>query len=173
MKPVNILALLACQVIGINSMPATSEAVAQSEAELEAECGALGVYKPDLDSLPDYVDRTKIRKCAGHPASLTRQVDVEQASGKRNEVPDTLTKRGECWYGKTWGCTDGYCWKTCNKGKGTWCWMAFNYGKGDWMGCSKGADDPYCKPFSGNGYTVDCGKKGGKADCTQCGCGCW
>ncbi|KAJ8131863.1 hypothetical protein O1611_g1763 [Lasiodiplodia mahajangana] len=48
-----------------------------------------------------------------------------QASGLTASIVNTgqagspLVQR-DCWFGKTSGCTNGYCWKTCDKSSGTW-----------------------------------------------------
>lgn len=173
MKTATLLALLASQTIGVFSMPANSASA--DEAALEAECGGLGVYQPDLSDVPKDFDYNAIRKCAGHPTSLQKsQLDIDGAAnneGKRNESPDSLTKRGTCWYGDKWGCSEsGWCWKRCDGNSGKWCWTAWNYGKGDWVPCVKGQSDNMCEMFKGT--VKDCGKKG-NGDCPDCGCKCW
>ncbi|PLN76722.1 hypothetical protein BDW42DRAFT_196973 [Aspergillus taichungensis] len=70
---------------------------------------------------------------------------------------------------KKYGCTDGYCWKSCDS-HGQWCWTSeVTQGQhtaaewGDWKTCQ--TDDDCSDSFW-------CGrnKKGGL--CPNCGCGC-
>lgn len=62
-----------------------------------------------------------------------------------------------CIFGKSLGCSDGYCWRTCDKLK--WCWTAEDLGTGDWLSCSSDSD---C-------FEAD---SCGEGDCDDCGCGC-
>jgi len=74
---------------------------------------------------------------------------------------DTLTKR-ECWYGKPFGCSKGYCYKTCGDA-GSWCWMADTQTK-QWVGCG---DDDRCRKEFLRGR-ADCNL----GPCKDCGCSC-
>ncbi len=73
-----------------------------------------------------------------------------------------LTKRN-CWYGAPYGCSKGYCWKSCSQ-VGDWCWLASNDGNGGWLGCS---NDNHCAPASTQGSAC------GKGNCHDCGCSCF
>lgn len=46
-------------------------ALATTDADLEKECGRLGVMKIDLSELPEGVDPSEIRNCADHPLGWT------------------------------------------------------------------------------------------------------
>ncbi|EJD47237.1 hypothetical protein AURDEDRAFT_113504 [Auricularia subglabra TFB-10046 SS5] len=116
-------------------------------AGVAEDCGALGVFKPE--SLPAGVDPAAVRPCKEHPLG-----NVTQPAG-------SLDKRA-CWFGDPYGCTDGYCWKTCNtQGSGQWCWTAWDGGWGGWRTCASNSD---CSPNS----SADCGQGG----CDKCGCSC-
>lgn len=68
----------------------------------------------------------------------------------------------DCWYGAPYGCSDGYCWRTCGQ-TGEWCWLAANNGNGAWLTCSNAGQ---CAPGSVGGASC------GKGDCGACGCSC-
>lgn len=68
----------------------------------------------------------------------------------------------DCYYGAPYGCTKGYCWRTCGS-DGERCWLAARGGSGDWLKCSN-ADE--CAP--GNIGGAGCGK----GDCDNCACSC-
>ncbi|UNI23435.1 hypothetical protein JDV02_009253 [Purpureocillium takamizusanense] len=133
MKLLNILLMTALQV----SCGLATPVDAASE-----QCGALGVMEVDTSKIPDGVDRGDIRKCAEHPVAGS---------------PNPLSKR-DCWYGKSSGCSKGYCWKTCG-GTGQWCWTAFNDGYGNWIGCQ---NDGQCNTNQACGI----------GNCKTCGCSC-
>ncbi|KAJ7359942.1 hypothetical protein DFH08DRAFT_769950 [Mycena albidolilacea] len=122
------------------------------------ECGALGVMKvPDV--LPEGVNPTDIRNCAGHPLGFNgTKADheglIQGLAGRACETRETL------------GCTKGkdgvgYCWKVCGTG-GEWCWTASNGGFGGWDTCINASD---CGTDN-NQY--GCGAGG----CADCGCSC-
>ncbi|KAK2612506.1 hypothetical protein QQS21_001444 [Conoideocrella luteorostrata] len=107
-----------------------------------AECGAMGVMKVDLADVSADVDPSAIRKCAEHPLAAS---------------PNPVSKR-DCWYGKSSGCSKGYCYKSCG-GNGQWCWTAFNDGYGNWIGCQ---NDNQCSTNQACGI----------GNCKACGCSC-
>ncbi|KAL1613955.1 hypothetical protein SLS54_010165 [Diplodia seriata] len=137
-------------------------------SDAAAECGSLGVMS--LDNLPEGVDPADVRKCADHPlgsdpsmgeSSVAPVVDESDgiAADANNDTSPNLQARA-CWFGAArYGCTDGYCWKTCGSG-GKWCWTAKKGGIGEWYTCGNYRD---CKE------KWACGKG---RDCDSCGCSC-
>ncbi|EJD47258.1 hypothetical protein AURDEDRAFT_62495, partial [Auricularia subglabra TFB-10046 SS5] len=120
-------------------------------------CGALGVLKVDLAKLPEGVDPAAIRQCKQHPLG-----HAGPRNGTSAAVEDGALSKRACWYGDSYGCTDGYCYKSCNtKGSGQWCWQAWDKGWGQWRTCAGKGD---CKPNKSS----DCGQGG----CDACGCSC-
>ncbi|KAF8132732.1 hypothetical protein K438DRAFT_1641960, partial [Mycena galopus ATCC 62051] len=119
-------------------------------------CGALGVMKvPDV--LPEGVNPTDIRKCAGHPVEI---------NGTRANHDGFQGLVGcACVTSAQFGCSEfngvGYCWNVCGTG-GEWCWTANNGGFGGWDMCISvnhcGTDN--------NAYR--CGASG----CARCDCSC-
>ncbi|KAH6889919.1 hypothetical protein B0T10DRAFT_487088 [Thelonectria olida] len=153
------VSLVASQAVCILAAP-SAEAPAADTTSLEAECGALGVMNWDLDSLPDNVDRSQLRKCKEHPEDHTSPY-VKRDLFKR--------KKGSCVHETDHGCGNGgYCWRSCKathnfSQRFHWCWQAWNKGYGDWVKC-KSADDCNAAFFKGG----TCSHKG---DCDACGCG--
>ncbi|OTA62422.1 hypothetical protein K449DRAFT_382417 [Hypoxylon sp. EC38] len=136
--------LLAAQALSVFASPAP--------AAPNSDCGDLGfVNKAEL---PEGVDPSAVRTCNEHPLG-----NDNTGVSKRDPTGD-LFKR-ECWYGKSVGCTKGYCWKTC--GNGPWCWTARNGGFGDWYTCGRDSD---CKT------SFACGQSAGGKECKSCGCSC-
>ncbi|KAF3902850.1 hypothetical protein AA313_de0207259 [Arthrobotrys entomopaga] len=141
-----------------------------------AECGKLGIISADT-ILPANVQASDVRRCADHP--LGRDRDLKNASlapmtsefmkrSQNSEVTaDTviahLSGRSKCYFGAPYGCTKGYCWKSCGK-NGEWCWTASQGGLGQWKACSSFNDCSTSGDFA-------CG-----AGCTgkskACGCSC-
>ncbi|KAF6831570.1 hypothetical protein CMUS01_07306 [Colletotrichum musicola] len=126
---------------------------------LEAECGDLQVMSHD--SLPANVDPSQVRKCKEHPLRLSPNVKGHQLSGTAED--GSALERRDCWYGNPFGCSDGYCWKTC-LGDGRWCWTAWDNGFGNWQTC---AADGECDPKEHP--NANCGEGDG---CDSCGCSC-
>ncbi|KAB2571286.1 hypothetical protein DBV05_g10042 [Lasiodiplodia theobromae] len=136
-----------------------------------AECGSLGVMS--LEDVPEDALAGEVRKCADHPlgnnrpfggtslAPLDDSDDFDDSDDSGNSTDVSADASGlqarDCWYGSEYGCTDGYCWKTCGDG-GRWCWTANNGGNGPWRTCASWRD---CKK------KFDCGK-----NCKSCGCSC-
>ncbi|KAJ7155182.1 hypothetical protein C8R46DRAFT_960348 [Mycena filopes] len=138
---------------------ALSQTVAARVNTTAEECGALGVLEVP-ETLPEGVDPTNIRKCAGHP------LELNGTSANRDGFRDTgLTARSCVTSGPTVGCSVvngvGYCWKVCGTG-GQWCWTASNGGFGGWDTCITASN---CGTDN-NQY--GCGAGG----CDSCGCSC-
>ncbi|KAK4094268.1 hypothetical protein Purlil1_1759 [Purpureocillium lilacinum] len=106
-----ILALL----VSALQLGTTSSSPISNATEL---CGALGVMKLDMATLPEGVDPGAIRACAEHPLALSSS---------------PIQKR-RCWRGQKGGCSHGYCYRRCGEG-GEWCWTARNRGAGAWISC--------------------------------------
>ncbi|KAL3952232.1 hypothetical protein ACCO45_013949 [Purpureocillium lilacinum] len=106
-----ILALL----VSALQLGTTSSSPISNATEL---CGALGVMKLDMATLPEGVDPGAIRACAEHPLALSSS---------------PIQKR-RCWRGQKGGCSHGYCYRRCGEG-GEWCWTARNRGVGAWISC--------------------------------------
>ncbi|KAJ7501639.1 hypothetical protein B0H11DRAFT_1799798 [Mycena galericulata] len=137
---------------------ALSQVAASSAVNTADECGALGVMEvPEI--LPEGVDPTAIRKCAGHPLGI---------NGTRpgHNSLEGLVRRACVTSGPTVGCEVesgvGYCWKVCGTG-GEWCWTASNGGFGGWDTCITASN---CGTDN-NEY--GCGAGG----CNNCGCSCF
>ncbi|KAF8206639.1 hypothetical protein K438DRAFT_1577493 [Mycena galopus ATCC 62051] len=154
-----------------------SQTAAASVDTTADECGALGVMEvPDV--LPEGVNPTDIRKCAGHPVELNgTRADRDDFQGKYKTVirtdmylmPTTVLFLGlvgrACVTSAQFGCTEvngvGYCWKVCGPG-GEWCWTASNGGYGGWDTC-----------ISANNCGTDNNAYGcGAGGCASCGCSC-
>jgi hypothetical protein len=116
-------------------------------AELEAECGILGVM-----DVPEGFLESEVRHCREHPsfapdyaARLEKEAVLAAAKhrGKhRHAFTDyaaTDVSRAEplsCWSGsKQYGCTDGYCWRACGS-TGNRCWLAADSKGGAQLSCS-------------------------------------
>ncbi|KAK0621107.1 hypothetical protein DIS24_g11445 [Lasiodiplodia hormozganensis] len=134
-------------------------------SDAAAECGSLGVMS--LDGVAEGVDPASVRKCAEHPLGNTPNVESSSSSfAPVDDSNDTTTELGlekrACWWGAEYGCTDGYCWKTCGAaGSGKWCWTASNSdGSGPWYTCST---------YKNCNMGMACGT--GK-NCNSCGCSC-
>ncbi|KAJ7232483.1 hypothetical protein B0H12DRAFT_1145201 [Mycena haematopus] len=120
------------------------------------ECGALGVLEvPDV--LPEGVNPTDIRTCAGHP------LEVNGTRANRDGFQGLAARA--CVTDATLGCTVengvGYCWKVCGTG-GQWCWTASNGGYGGWDTCISAKD------CGTDNNEFGCGAGG----CDSCGCSC-
>lgn len=70
---------------------------------------------------------------------------------RKAEPEDQLFKR-DCWYGKYYGCSDGWCYSKCGQ-PGQWCWLAANRGEGAWLKCT---NDNQCSPKNTG---VGCGSR--------------
>ncbi|KAG7097998.1 hypothetical protein E1B28_005306 [Marasmius oreades] len=121
-----------------------------------AECGELGVLTYNLTDLPEGVDPKSVRKCAGHPG--LPQITPEIAARDGAPVSTILGKRS-CWYGTNpYGCSSGFCWKSCGS-DGEWCFTAQNDGWGAYNTCNTNFD---CNE------DMTCAQ----GDCAGCGCSC-
>ncbi|KAI0160970.1 hypothetical protein GGR52DRAFT_154080 [Hypoxylon sp. FL1284] len=147
MKTNNAILLLAVQAFSVLASPSPVATNAD-------DCGSLGVM--DLTQIPAGVDLSAVRKCLEHPLGPAPN---DNASSPLEQRSLDLEKR-DCWYGKPFGCTEGYCWKSC--GDGPWCYTAHNDGFGDWYTCKSDKDCLESYP---------CGQKAG-GDCASCGCSC-
>ncbi|KAK6533668.1 hypothetical protein TWF694_002601 [Orbilia ellipsospora] len=144
-----------------------------------AECGSLGVFSPDT-ILPEGVQASDVRRCADHP--LGRDRDLKNASlapmdaefTKRSQNNGEMTadtviahlsgrSAQACFFGAPYGCTKGFCWKSCGK-NGEWCWTANQGGLGQWQACSTFGD---CAPSSNYACGAGCTGKS-----KACGCSC-
>ncbi|KAI8962745.1 hypothetical protein F5Y11DRAFT_181488 [Daldinia sp. FL1419] len=143
MKATYAIFLLAAQMASVLSSP--------SPAVLNAECDASGAI--DIAQLPEGIDAGAVRKCVEHPLGSASEESIAKREG-------ALFER-DCWYGKSHGCSKGYCWKTC--GDGPWCWTARNGGFGDWYTCKSDND---CQT------SYSCGESAGGKECKKCGCSC-
>lgn len=143
MKPASILS--AIYVIGTNTMVSARPNDANTDAA--KTCGDLGVItSKDLAGTAPQNSRL----CREHPNSL-----VNGGMG-----PNAAQK---CWYGAPYGCSKGYCFRTCSSPvKGSWCWITREGGGAEeWKTCSRDED---CK--SGG----VCSPK--VSGCKSCGCSC-
>jgi hypothetical protein len=129
--------------------------------------------------LPEGVDPTSIRKCAGHPLGINgTRPGHNSLEGKDERIIRTdsclmltilsflgLVRRACVTSGPTVGCEVesgvGYCWKVCGTG-GEWCWTASNGGFGGWDTC-----------ISASNCGTDNNEYGcGAGGCDNCGCSC-
>lgn len=142
------LALMACQAVGVFSIPSDADA---------AQCGALGVMDWNQADIPENVSRDELRKCREHPT------DAKHLEARKGFKPKPKPKKGggSCVDKGSWGCHDGYCWEECHGGK--WCWLAYTDGRGDWISCKKKSD------CTGKHMSR---AKCGVGSCKACGCGC-
>ncbi|KAI1460256.1 hypothetical protein F4805DRAFT_454683 [Annulohypoxylon moriforme] len=123
-----------------------------------SECGDLGVMEYDEAQLPRGMTSSDVRKCAKHPLGNSR-VKGEGSLAPEDGTDDAATLQArECYYDAQYGCTDGYCWKSCGQ-PGQWCWAAQGDGTGPWVQCASYKD---C------GTQFACGKGCGE----KCGCSC-
>ncbi|KAK1993560.1 hypothetical protein LX36DRAFT_615676 [Colletotrichum falcatum] len=168
-------------LLGYTAMAYAAAAPASADAGAAAICGDLGVLSFEGGRLPDGVSPGNVRMCAGHPNGRVRVLDPQQGAslapmegGAEGGVPSAnetalpsglpLTERS-CYYNAPYGCSGGYCWKTCgDPGDGKWCWTATNGGLGSWNQCSTYVD------CSTNSITAGCGK--GCLKPGVCGCSC-
>lgn len=139
-------------IIAITALALTEAAVppkATTVPSAETICGELGVV--NKSEVHD-TDPSKIRLCKEHPLSL---------------LDGDLSPRAaqDCWFGLSWGCTKGYCWRRCQgpftapyEGNASWCWSVVAGLNSDWKRC-KNLND--CD----NRDTCSGGK------CKACGCG--
>jgi hypothetical protein len=137
-------------------------------AELEAECGRLGVME-----VPEGVEENKVRHCLDHPlsgdptfhpvpASVSDQERLEAGSSGADEPINEFSskKTSACLEGsKRFGCKDGTCWRACGS-SGNWAWLTAKYGVGHWLECSIDAQCDF-------GIGVFSGEV-----CESCGCDC-
>ncbi|KAI1774997.1 hypothetical protein F4818DRAFT_451936 [Hypoxylon cercidicola] len=104
----------------------------------------------DTTNLPEGVGRSAVRKCLEYPLSQANNGSLSERCLDRVER--------DCWHGtKCFGCTEGYCWKTC--GDGPWCYTAYNDGSGDWYTCKSDGDcqESYpCSQAVGGGASCGC-----------------
>ncbi|KAL8810444.1 MAG: hypothetical protein Q9200_002571 [Gallowayella weberi] len=75
---------------------------------------------------------------AGRPTPNDNERDTLKTT---DPTTDKLVAR-DCWFGASYGCSKGYCWKSCGT-RGQWCWLATNNGAGPWFKCS---NDQMCAP---------------------------
>ena len=135
-------------------------------------CGDLGVMDVATNELASGVGVSDIRMCADHPLGRNRTLDEAEGASLAPVDPNdahvlartpsslnTLEERS-CNYKAPYGCSGGYCWKSCGK-NGVWCWTASKGGVGAWAKCSKFED---CGTV---GIYFGCGKA-----CASCGCSC-
>ncbi|KAF2142699.1 uncharacterized protein K452DRAFT_307639 [Aplosporella prunicola CBS 121167] len=140
---------------------ASTRVLSAAVSDTAAECGSLGVMS--IDNIPEDVDAANVRKCANHPLGRNRPL-AETSLGPMEDSNDTSVEAPslqarDCWFGAEYGCTKGYCWRTCGTvGKGTWCWTASDGGTGPWY---------TCKTYSDCNKSQPCGK-----NCDKCGCSC-
>ena len=142
------------QIIKTFTLLATCTAMAFSSAIPDAnaadECSGLGgTMSIPADRLPKGVSPSDVRKCVEHP--LGRERYLEEASlapfedAKKNSTQlktrDPLNERAAdaCYYGAPYGCSRGYCWKSCGN-NGEWCWTANLGGLGSWITCNTWMD---------------------------------
>ncbi|RSL43488.1 hypothetical protein CEP51_016356 [Fusarium floridanum] len=136
----------------------TACALALPASNAQAECGELGVMDWTNVEIPDTVNRTNLRTCKEHPATLTTIKERDNILQERRCIPPGKKQK--------WGCDQetGYCWMNCGKvKKGEWCWEAFEYGIGAWSNCKTDLD---CFRNTERGARCSIG------DCESCGCGC-
>lgn len=82
------------------------------------------------------------------PAPIEDGVETSSLEDRQVEVPDSLTKRGNCWYkdhpnaGPVTCSKSGWCYGHCSlqTRDDWWCWFAYNRGQGDWVSCKSNAD---------------------------------
>lgn len=137
---------------------------------LKDECSATGIDQVQSDHITTGVSSDLAHKCRQYLLDLkVRRETLPADERDLIEEPDSLTEKGLCRKGKSYGCTENhFCWKVCDPQKGTWCWLAANNGDGPWTYCSK---DPDCLKAIGKHH--DCALKGPKCRERDCGCKCW
>lgn len=59
--------IIATLLLGVYAITALAAKPAGTDADADAECGALGVMKFDPADLPEGVTPADVRKCADHP----------------------------------------------------------------------------------------------------------
>ena len=159
---------------GLNSilmMAYASLAFGVAMPEAEAQCGSLGLMNVDHKALPESVTPADVRKCAEHPLGNFRYLEeaslAPKSAGFKLDVSTTSNKDSEgselnslekkaCYNDAPYGCTRGYCWKTCGP-KGEWCWTAAKGGIGSWFKCSTWKDCGDNGWACGRGCPVSCG----------------
>lgn len=161
---------LALLFIATQACSVLSAAVSSSAAD---QCGELGVMQFNASSLPEGVTPEDVRTCADHPYGRNRPTEgasyAPSDKSTTREIADAaaaglLAARDDdsCYYKAPYGCSGGYCWKTCSKAsKGEWCWTAKLGGYGAWYECKTWADCGTTTYSCGEGYL-----------CPSCGCGC-
>ncbi|KAJ8095425.1 hypothetical protein PM082_023195 [Marasmius tenuissimus] len=157
-------------ILAIVIQIASVRSVAVSPADVTEECGSLGVLNVDLKKLPEGMTPSDVRKCADHPLGGKPRQNAEWESLAPMDGPESnITDRSNiesraaqtCYYDAPYGCTDGYCWKSCGvSGSGEWCWTAGGDGSGPWLTCSS---------FGDCNANAACGKGN---NCGSCGCSC-
>ncbi|PIA59322.1 hypothetical protein AQUCO_00400313v1 [Aquilegia coerulea] len=91
--------------------------------------------------------------------------DLILAAANVNLLASRGAHQDACHYNAPYGCSDGYCWKSCGpRGSGQWCWLAANNGVGAWIKCTTFHQ---CNLNLNFGCGKNC-KQGSKA----CGCSC-
>ncbi|KAI0147312.1 hypothetical protein GGR57DRAFT_515861 [Xylariaceae sp. FL1272] len=129
--------------------------IAAPDPSARNSCGILGVMNFNLADLPANINQSAICQCAEQPLRVT---------SLRDDGDDhSLLAKRYCYKDSRFGCTNGWCWKTCVPDSGSWdgewCWTAKNGGMGDWETCSTNTD---CSD------DMACGEGG----CADCGCSC-
>lgn len=146
--------LLSLVLLGLGTASPASHSAQQA-------CGKLGIMTVDVSKLPLDVDPNNIRQCADHPAGKASA--ARRRAAAQNHDNDAASARmlfeRTCWYGKSSGCSGGYCFKSCGA-SGEWCWTAYNGGYGAWITCSS---DSACSTDQACGLGDNC---------SSCGCSC-
>ncbi|RBR25332.1 uncharacterized protein FIESC28_01769 [Fusarium coffeatum] len=174
MKNVNAF-LLILAYAAMASSAATPVAPAAGAA---AVCGDLGILNIAPGDLPEGVEPSELRLCADHPMGRNRTLDPAEGASlapmteEEDLEPDTTPAAGAslfeeraCYYKAPYGCSRGYCWKSCGKSRsGQWCWTASAGGGGPWNKCDKFED------CGTNRITQACGNSCWVS--RACGCSC-
>ncbi|KAL5697303.1 hypothetical protein ACHQM5_030855 [Ranunculus cassubicifolius] len=141
-----------------------AESFAAPVSDSASKCGSLGVMSSN--NLPEGINPADVRTCADHPLGRNRS-GVQSLAPMSNadlSVAATNTDPDACYYKAPYGCSDGYCWKSCGPGgSGQWCWLAAGGGAGQWVKCST-----YEQCSLGG---ADCGRNC-KPGSHSCGCSC-
>lgn len=158
-------------------LTSTATAIRTPNARAREICGDLGV----MDGLHGDLDPAQVRMCTEHPFGRNRVLDEGNGASlapiddkeplvaeSSSDSSAQLLQERACVTPYTSGCSDGFCWTSCQDfpyervETGKWCWLAHYYGKGDWATCNTWEDcekDP----------TTWCGVGD---NCASCGCSC-
>ena len=139
---VAFLAFFSC---GAMAKVITSRATAGDRAS--AICKNLdGILDIGDSSLPNGVEPSDLRLCAGHPKGVNIVFDPAQGASNapwqgvggpppqentsaalnKDEVNPLVARA--CYTAAQYGCSSGYCWKQCgNTARGEWCWTACKF----------------------------------------------